>query len=327
MSDLGFRAVVTYDLGVTMTPDDAESAAAKAYPGARGPDRRTMIQSWGVGIACHEWGSADAPPLLLAHGGFDFSGTFHLLAPLLADAGWRVVAWDQRGHGDSQHATLYSWDADVRDALAVLDSVTTGACPVIGHSKGGNLMMQLADAQPHRISHLLNLDGLPSKWPSPDISDHERTLMLAEELASRLDHRRAAGTKTRRPGTIDELARRRSVMNPRLDLDWLRYLVTVGARHDEDGWRWKIDPALRLGGFGPWRPEWALQRMPGLSMPFLGVLGLEPDAMSWGTKPHDVLPYLPPGGRLESLTETGHFVHAERPAEVAALILDFLPTP
>ncbi|MGK2958215.1 MAG: alpha/beta fold hydrolase [Acidimicrobiales bacterium] len=311
---------------MTNSPDDAETAAAKAFTGARRPDRHTMINSWGVALACHEWGAPDAPPVLLAHGGFDFSGTFHLLAPLLADAGWRVIAWDQRGHGDSEHATLYSWDADVRDALAVLDSITIGTCPVIGHSKGGNLMMQLADAQPHRISCLINLDGLPSKWPSPDTSDHERTLMLAEELASRLDYRRGASSKIRRPGTIDELAQRRAVMNPRLNIEWLKYLVTVGARQDEDGWRWKIDPSLRLGGFGPWRPEWALQRMPSLSMPFLGVLGLEPDAMSWGTKPHDVIPYLPPGGRIEALAETGHFVHAERPVEVSELILDFLPT-
>ena len=47
-----------------------------------------------------------------------------VFAPLLADAGWRVVCWDQRGHGDSDHAVLYNWDADVRDALVVLDSTT-----------------------------------------------------------------------------------------------------------------------------------------------------------------------------------------------------------
>ena len=40
----------------------------------------------------------------------------------LADAGWRVVSWDLRGHGDSDHAHLYSWDADLRDAAAYGDS-------------------------------------------------------------------------------------------------------------------------------------------------------------------------------------------------------------
>ena len=37
-------------------------------------------------------------------------------------------------------------------------------------------------------------------------------------------------------------------MNPRLSNEWLEYLVTVGAREDADGWRWKLDPSMRMGG-------------------------------------------------------------------------------
>ena len=76
------------------------------------------------------------PPVLLTHGGFDFARTFEVFAPLLAAAGWRVVAWDQRGHGDSEHAPLYSWDADLRDAVAVIDATTRDPLPVVGHSQG-----------------------------------------------------------------------------------------------------------------------------------------------------------------------------------------------
>lgn len=113
-------------------------------------------------------------------------------------------------------------------------------------------------------------------------------------------------------------------MNPRLSMEWLRYLVCVGARPDPDGWRWKIDPTLRFGGFGPWRPEWSMQRMPGLAVPVLGVLGLEAEAMGWGTRPEDVLPYLPPDAHLEALDGVGHFVHIEQPRLVADLVLTFL---
>ena len=198
---------------------DEETAAARDYPGARRPDRARSVSSSGLRLAAYEWGDPDAPPLLLAHGGFDFAGTYDVFAPLLADAGWRVVAWDQRGHGDSEYAQLYNWDADVRDAVAVLDTVTNDAVPVIGHSKGGGLMLQLADACPHRVSHIVNLDGLPSKRRPPDVSDHERTRLLAGELAGWLDHRRALTGKSRRPGTLDELARRRARMNPRLPIE------------------------------------------------------------------------------------------------------------
>jgi pimeloyl-ACP methyl ester carboxylesterase len=305
----------------------AAPTTALSYPGARRPDRRRTVDSGGLGIAVYEWGDSDAPPLLLAHGGFDFAGTFDAFAPRLADAGWRVVAWDQRGHGDSTHAVLYNWDADVRDALAVLDSTTRGAVPIIGHSKGGGVVMQLADACPHRVSKLVNLDGLPSKRNWPDVADHERTRLLASELAAWLSHRRSALAKERKAGTIDELAARRGRMNPRLPMDWLRYLVPIGAREDDDGWRWKLDPVMRFGGFGPWRPEWSMVRMASLAVPVLGVLGLESEDMGWGTQPDDVEPFLPPGAEFVPIEGVGHFVHIEQPELVAALVLDFLGPP
>ncbi len=278
----------------------------------------------GVGLAVYEWGDPGAPPIICVHGGLDFAATWDLLAPVLADAGWRVVAWDQRGHGDSDHAALYSWEADLRDLLAVADATTSAPVPMVGHSKGGGLIMQFADALPSRVSHLVNLDGLPSKRPVPDVPNHDRTRMLAAELEAWLDHRRRSGDIERKPGTLDELARRRGRLNPRLPLEWLRYIATIGARQDADGWRWKLDPSMRFGGFGPWRPEWSMLRMPGLGAPFLGVLGLDVEEMSWGTKPEDVLPYLPPRARFEGLAETGHFMHIERPQLVAGLILELL---
>ncbi|MFP4514276.1 MAG: alpha/beta fold hydrolase, partial [Acidimicrobiales bacterium] len=152
------------------------------YPGARRPDRAFHVDSAGVSLAAYEWGDPDRPPILLAHGGFDFAATFDLLAPLLADAGWRVVSWDQRGHGNSEHAALYSWDADVRDAVAVIESITDEAMPVLGHSKGGSMMLQLAELAPWHVSRVVNLDGLPSRGAAPDIADHERTRIMADEL-------------------------------------------------------------------------------------------------------------------------------------------------
>ena len=185
------------------------------FPGARRPDRQYKVDSAGVGIAVGEWGDPAAPPLLLAHGGFDFVGTYDGFAPLLAEGGRRVVAWDQRGHGDSDRAALYSWAADLRDTLAVLDSLgDVGPVPLVGHSKGGGMLLEVAEALPHRVSHMVNLDGLPSSKAQPDRPDHERTRMLSGELAGWLDHRRASAGKQRRPGTIDDLARRRGAHEP-----------------------------------------------------------------------------------------------------------------
>ena len=315
-------------LGQVTSTYTNDRSAEHPVPGAEHPAREYHIDVNGLQIAVHEWGAATDPPLVLVHGGFDFARTYDIFAPKLAAGGWRVVSWDQRGHGGSEHPELYSWDADMRDALAVFDHVSPGRpMPVIGHSKGGALMTQLADAQPFRFTHLVNMDGIPYNRRIPDVAEHERTKMVATEIAGWLDHRRSTATAQRKPGTIDELATRRGRMNPRLDFDWLRRLVTVGGFESADGWRWRIDPSMRFGGFGPWRPEWTLMRLPGLPMPFLGILGREMEEMGWGTPPEKVLPYLPLGGRCEILDGVGHFVHIERPDLVSAIVLDFIGAP
>ncbi|MGA1053451.1 MAG: alpha/beta hydrolase, partial [Ilumatobacteraceae bacterium] len=174
--------------------DDLHAPPRTSYPGAVPPERRYRIDAGGIGLAVHEWGPADAPPVLLAHGGFDFARTHETFAPKIAAAGWRVVAWDQRGHGDSDRAHLYSWDADLRDASFVFDHVAgRRPVPAIGHSKGGALLINLADAEPFRLGAVVNIDGMPSKRPTPDVAEHERTKMLVGELTGWLDHRRRTG--------------------------------------------------------------------------------------------------------------------------------------
>jgi pimeloyl-ACP methyl ester carboxylesterase len=294
-------------------------ASFPPYPGVRPPDRRRDVDAHGVRVAVYEWGRESAPPLLLAHGGFDFARTFDAFAPLLADGGWRVVSFDQRGHGDSDHATLYNWDADARDALAVLDTTTREPVPFVGHSKGGAVLTHLAEACPHRVTRLVSIDGLPSRRPAPDIADHERTRLLADELQAWLAHRRRAAEHVRKPGTPEDLARRRGRMNPRLSREWLLHLVSVGARQDADGWRWKIDP--RSARSPAWRP--GRSALPGLSMPLLASR-LRDEPMGWDTTEETLRPFLPPEARIVTFPETGHFIHIERPHEVAALVLEFL---
>jgi pimeloyl-ACP methyl ester carboxylesterase len=300
-----------------------EASESVSYPGARRPDRRYGVDSYGLRLATYEWGDASAPPVLLNHGGFDFAGTWDGFAPLLADAGWRVVAFDQRGHGDSEHAALYSWPADMRDLKAVLDSIGPEPIAAVGHSKGGSQLTDLIHALPHRISRFVNIDGLPSDFNHPDVAEHERTRRHEQVVETWLDWRRRTHDTQRRPGTLDELAKRRGRMNPRLSHAWLRYLVSVGARRDPDGWRWKIDPSLRFGGFGPWRPSWSVERARGLTVPLLGIIGTEHEEMGWGATADSLHPHLPSSARLEVIEATGHFVHIETPERVAELVLDF----
>ena len=304
---------------------DQEVLEARAAIGdARRPDRIHRLDVGGIHLSISEWGDITAPPILIAHGGFDFAGTFDTFAPRLANGGRRVIAWDQRGHGDSDQAALYTWAADVRDAARVLDYVGAESVPVVGHSKGGGLMTQLAESLPHRINAVINLDGIPNERGLLHRIDRTDITALRAELTGFLDHRRRAGTQQRRPDTLHGLAARRAAMNPRLSIEWLRYLVTVGAHRDEDGWRWNIDPSMRFGPGGPFKPEWAIPRLRGLSQPFLGVIGTEPEEMGFGTSPAEAWLTMPPGAEFHALEGVGHFVHIERPDTVAELVLNFL---
>lgn len=305
-----------------MEPASRAIGPAVAYPGACAPERMRSVDAFGVRLAVYEWGDASAPPLLLLHGGFDFARTFDVFAPLLAAGGFRVVAWDQRGHGRSGQTQLYSWDADVRDAYAVLESTASAPLAALGHSKGGGVLMQLAHALPGRFTRFVSIDGIPARRPSADSTTPEPSL---EDIATEwLDHRLRTATFVRKPGTPEELAQRRQRMNPRLPAAWLRYLVSVGAQQDPDGWRWLVDPMLRFGGFGPWRPEWVLERLRRFPVPLQVILGGINEPMGMGATLDSVRPYLPSGASLHAFMDSGHFVHIEKPLETAKLALGFL---
>jgi len=282
------------------------------------------VGSGGLRLQVHEWGPEDGTPVLLAHGSFDFARSFDVLAPLLAETGLRVVAWDQRGHGDSEHAALYSWAADVCDARAVLDAPSAGPVHAVGHSKGGSVLMALCQALPHRFARFANLDGIPFESRGPELDEARQTQLLAAGIAGWLDTRAGLVDAPRKPRSLDELATRRQAMNPRLSLDWLRYLVRVGAREESGGWRWKVDPFLRAAALGSSRPDWELERMRGMGVPLLALFGLVPEPMGWGASVEALEPFLPENASVVALEDAGHFLHMEQPRRVADVLLDFL---
>ena len=301
-----------------------EEARFLDFPGARAPDRQRRVDAHGVDLAVHEWGAPDAPPVLLVHGALDFARTFDVFAPLIADAGFRVVSYDQRGHGDSAHAALYGWVADERDLLMVADSITRQPIPVIGHSKGGSLLIHAIEALPHRFTRFACIDGMPFRSPHPDTAMHERRSMSRKTIDDWLAHRHSAASAERKPSPLEDVARRRARMNPRLGHEWLCYLVTQGAQHDAAGWRWKLDPAIRPGGFGAMRSRWMTDRLPGFPVPLLALFSTIAEPMGWDCTYEDLAPYLPTLARGIPMPDTGHFIHIERPRETADLVIDFL---
>lgn len=305
----------------------SEAAAGRqavvGFPGAVPPWRTRTVVASGVRLAVHEWGSEHDPAVVLFHGGGDFARTFDVLAPKLAAHGLRVIGWDQRGHGDSGHAHYYGWDADARDGCAVITSTTTRPVSVLGHSKGGMVATAIATSRPELVSHLANLDGFaqrPAHLVGPNDPMIESRII---EMRRWLRRRRSEG-RSRRPGTLDELAARRHANNRRLSLDWLRYLASVGAQPGADGWRWKGDPAMSQLLHNPVRLHWPIRAMPELRLPVLAVLGLVHETLNMGSTVDHVSDYLPPHARLEAYDDSGHFVHIEHPDRVVDSFISLL---
>jgi pimeloyl-ACP methyl ester carboxylesterase len=99
-----------------------------------------------------DWGDPAAPPIVLLHGGHQSAHSWDLVSLHLAE-NYRVLALDQRGHGDSEWArdVEYSNHTMSLDAEAFITSMGLQQPVLIGHSMGGRNAMLLA----HRSAALL----------------------------------------------------------------------------------------------------------------------------------------------------------------------------
>ncbi|THA64989.1 alpha/beta hydrolase [Streptomyces sp. A0642] len=114
-------------------------------------------------------GPATGRPLLALHGHLSEGASFDDLATGLGPE-WRVIAPDQRGHGDSDRADDYTREGYVSDLTALLDHLGTGPVVALGHSLGGINALHLAAARPATVAALVNTDGpvdLPHQDPGP----------------------------------------------------------------------------------------------------------------------------------------------------------------
>ena len=100
------------------------------------------------------------------------------------------------------------------------------------------------------------------------------------------------------------------------------------ARHDDDGWRWKLDPSMRFGGFGPWRPEWSMLRMPGLgdALPRRAGPRRGGDELGHPARGRRALPAARGPVRGPAPTPATSCT-SNRPDLVAGLVLDLIGTP
>ncbi len=106
--------------------------------------------------------ASGAPPatFLLVHGLGSSSHIWDLVAPRLAER-HRVLAIDQRGHGESQQPEDgYDFQSVVTDlAEFIASTAPDGPLVVVGHSWGASVALHFAVAHPERCQGLVLVDG------------------------------------------------------------------------------------------------------------------------------------------------------------------------
>jgi proline iminopeptidase len=104
-------------------------------------------------------GGTGADTAVLLHGGPGLSDYLGTLTPLL-DERFRTVRYQQRGLAPTTIGPPHTVEANVEDAVAVIDHEAGGRAVIVGHSWGGHLALHLLVAAPDRLAGAIIIDPL-----------------------------------------------------------------------------------------------------------------------------------------------------------------------
>lgn len=136
-------------------------------------DRSNLVRVGDVALLVHELGQppADAPPLVVIHGGPDWDHTYLLPGLTAIVRTRRVIAFDLRGCGGSTQGlgpAGYQPEFVVADLLGLLDALGLVRVDLLGFSTGGQVAQLAVEAFPERVRRLV----LASTTAYPDVVRH-----------------------------------------------------------------------------------------------------------------------------------------------------------
>src|SRR5712692_9611179 len=121
-----------------------------------------FVNIGGLRLHYQEWGPPSAAgTVVLVHGVGSSCHIWDLTGPLLADQSLRVLALDQRGHGESdQPESGYDFTSIVGDLAGFVDAVGIREPSVmVGHSWGASVVLHFGVADPDRTAGVVLVDG------------------------------------------------------------------------------------------------------------------------------------------------------------------------
>jgi non-heme chloroperoxidase len=267
-------------------------------------------EGWkGVSIAGDSWGDPDGPLVILQHGGGQTRHAWKGAGRTLGKAGYHAVAFDARGHGDSDWAPAgeYSVDSMVEDLRCVVHALGGERPILVGASMGGGTSLVAVGEKRVDAAALVLVDMAPRI--EPDGAQRIQDFMnqkpegfdsleeVAQAIASYQPHRQ-------RPRKLDGLAK-----NVRL------------APNGKYRWHW--DPARRrsMQDMAPYRAR-LHECANHLDLPVLLVRGGLSDVLSEeGAKA-----FLAqcPHAEYVNVTNAAHMVAGDRNDIFAGAAIEFL---
>ena len=127
-------------------------------------------------------------PLIILHGFLGMGDNWKTLGKKYSELGYEVHLVDQRNHGRSPHSEDFSYTHLSNDLLEYCNTHNFDQISLLGHSMGGKTAMQFACEHPTKIKHLLIADISP-KYYAPHHQDILDSLLSLDfsEIKSRTD--------------------------------------------------------------------------------------------------------------------------------------------
>ena len=252
-------------------------------------------------------GTSTDPPLILIHAGIADCRSWDALAPLLVDAGFRVVRFDMRGAGLTRSEPVpFSRAADV---LAVMDALGIARAALIGNSMGGATAFDAAIGAPSRVVAVVGVAAGLGGFDGGSTP-------LEDELFAEMDRRDSAVPPD--PDGIADIDIQVWVDGPGQPRDRvpaaLRDLVRA---MDTAGY----EPGHEVGDVIRLDPP-AAARLHELRCPVLAVAGVLDVSEVAATAQH--LAAHAPDARAMIWPDVAHMIGMEVPDRLAAVIVEFL---
>ncbi|NYT61610.1 alpha/beta hydrolase [Alcaligenaceae bacterium] len=281
--------------------------------GTRLPGTPDPMHIWrgagGIRLAVDTWGNPDGPLVVLQHGGGQTRHAWGGTGELLGAAGYYAVAFDARGHGDSDWASdgAYGQDAMVRDLECIIETLGNRRPVLVGASMGGGTSLVAVGEGHVDATALIMVDIAPRI--EPEGVDKIQAFMAQkpegfdtlEEVAQAISNYQP---QRARPKNLDGL-----VKNVRLGVD--------GKYH----WHW--DPRIRIGKRDLERRQQRLEACAQqLALPTLLVRGGLSDVLSEEGAQHFLA--LCPHCEYVNVNNAGHMVAGDRNDIFGTSVIAFL---